>query len=143
MINQIIDGICAAIHTEFGSAYEIYTETIEQGLNEPCFSIACINPTAEQFLGKRYFRTNQFCIHYFPATEEKQAECCAVSERLFEALEMITVDNDSVRGTNMHFEFSDDVLHFFVNYDVFVYKEQVKAPEMEIAQYKSSVKGKD
>ena len=66
MINKIIDGISVAINAEFGYDYEIYTESVEQGLNEPCFSILCLNPTNEQFLGRRYFRNNQFCIHYFP-----------------------------------------------------------------------------
>ena len=37
MINKIIDGICAVINLEFGDEYEIYTESIEQGLEEPCF----------------------------------------------------------------------------------------------------------
>ena len=39
MINKIIDGISVAINSEFGDPYEIYTESIEQGLVEPCFSI--------------------------------------------------------------------------------------------------------
>ena len=43
MINEIIDGISVAINTEFGDDYEIYTESIEQGLEEPCFSILCLN----------------------------------------------------------------------------------------------------
>ena len=46
MINKIIDGICAAIHSEFGKDYEIYTETAEQGLTEPCFSVICVKPAS-------------------------------------------------------------------------------------------------
>ena len=86
MINQIIDGISVAINSEFGDPYEIYTESIEQGLVEPCFSILCLNPTINQVLGKRYFRRNQFCIHYFPSSDEKRSECQAVFERLLNAL---------------------------------------------------------
>ena len=62
----------------FGDDYEIYTESVEQGLNEPCFSILCLNPTNEQFLGRRYFRKNQFCIHYFPKGEEKNKEIMSI-----------------------------------------------------------------
>lgn len=122
MINKIIDGISVAINTEFGDDYEIYTESIEQGLKEPCFSILCLKPTFEQFLGRRYLRTNQFCIHYFPKSNERQAECNAVIERLYECLENITVDGDLIRGTELHSEISDGVLSFFVNYDLFIYK---------------------
>jgi hypothetical protein len=141
MINEIIDGISVAINTEFGDDYEIYTETVEQGLEEPCFSILCINPSIEQFLGKRYFKTNQFCIHYFPGSKERRSECNSVIERLEDCLETITVGGDLIRGTSLHSEISDDVLSFFVNYDLFVYKPKEAEENMEEAEYNTDVKG--
>ena len=142
MINKIIDGISVAIDSEFGDPYEIYTESIEQGFTEPCFSILCLNPTLEQFLGRRYFRTNQFCIHYFPSSDEKRSECFAVMERLVKALEVITVDGDLIRGTRMNGEIVDDVLNFFVNYDLFVYKEETEIPsDMESISHNTDLKG--
>lgn len=141
MINKIIDGISVAINAEFGDDYEIYTESVEQGLNEPCFSILCLNPTNEQFLGRRYFRKNQFCIHYFPKSEEKNKEINEVRERLFECLELVTVDGDLCRGTNMSSETSNGVLSFFVNYDMFMYKMQEGTPTMESYDYSTDVKG--
>lgn len=141
MINKITDGISVAINSEFGDSYEIYTESMEQGLKEPCFSIVCLNPTIEQFLGKRYFRTNQFCIHYFPSSKEQRSECNSVYERLFSALETITVDGDLIRGTSITSEYVDGVLNFFVNYDLFVYKEVDAEPLMETAVQSTIVKG--
>ena len=141
MINKIIDGISVAINSEFGDPYEIHTESIEQGLVEPCFSILCLNPTINQKLGKRYFRTNQFCIHYFPSSIEKQSECFAVLERLMKALEIITVTGDLCRGTDMHGEIIDGVLSFFVNYDMYVYKEKENEPAMESVVHNTNMKG--
>ena len=141
MINRIIDGISVAINTEFDDTYEIYTENIEQGLKEPCFSILCLNPTVEQFFGKRYFRTNQFCIHYFPTSNEKQSECLAVADKLFDCLEVITVDGGLIRGTSLHSEISDDVLSFFVNYDLFTYKHEEAEDYMETLDHKTEMKG--
>lgn len=141
MINEIIDGISVAISLEFGDPYEIYTESIEQGLIEPCFSILCLNPTINQVLGKRYFRTNQFCIHYFPSSDEKRSECQTVIERLIGALEIITVNGDLCRGTDMHFEIDDGVLSFFVNYDMHVYKEASVEPVMETVIQDTYLKG--
>ena len=141
MINKIIDGISVRINAVFGDSYEIYTENVEQGLNEPCFSVLCINPTIEQFLGKRYFRTNQFCVHYFPKTNEKQYESFAVVERLQNALEYITVDGDTVRGTQMHSEVIDGILSFFINYDMFVYKAKEDNSYMKTVSYDADVKG--
>ena len=141
MINEIIDGISLAINADFGDPYDIYTESIKQGLNVPCFSILCLNPTLEQVLGKRYFRTNQFCIHYFPSSKEVRSECNSVAERLFGALEYITVGGDTIRGTEMHCELVDDVLSFFVNYDMYVYKDVVTEEPMETFEYNTDVKG--
>lgn len=141
MINQIIDGISVAINSEFGDSYEIYTESVKQGLEEPCFSILCLNPKIDQFLGKRYFRTNQFCIHYFPSSSEPRSECQAVTERLMDCLELITVTGDKVRGTKMNGEIVDGVLSFFVNYDMFVYKEKITEQVMENLDYNTGVKG--
>lgn len=137
MIQKIIDGICTKLHDTFG--YEIYTEDVEQGLNEPCFSISCINPTNTQFLGQRYFRSHQFCIYYFPSSAEPNAECLGVLGRLYDALEYIEVEGDLVRGTNMRGEMPDDVLCFFVNYDMFVVK-QVEKVAMEHLNHDGTAK---
>lgn len=122
MINTIIKAISIAINAEFGDGYEIYMEEIKQDLKEPCFFIQCLNPTYELFLGKRYFRRNQFCIQYFPKAElDSNRECHEVSERLNWCLEYITV-NGPMHGTEMKFQIVDGVLSFFVNYDCFVYR---------------------
>lgn len=145
MINKIIDAISISINSEFGDNYEIYTESIEQGLKEPCFSIFCLNPTNELFRNKRYFRTNQFCIQYFPSTDEPKAECNAVLERLYDCLELITIKVDELtgdltRGSRMKGEVVDGVLNFFVNYDMFVYKVEDKTP-MEEMKINADAKG--
>lgn len=141
MINKIIDGICVAIDSEFGDSYEIYTESIEQGLVEPCFSILCLNPTINQVLGNRYFRTHQFCIHYFPSSSDGKSECYSVVERLMDCLETIEVDGDSVMGTKIHAEITNGVLSVFVNYNMYVRKENPAEPSMEEVSHNSTVKG--
>lgn len=140
MINKIIDGISISLNAEFGDDYKIYTESIEQGLKEPCFSIVCVNPTNELFRGKKYFRKNLFCIQYFPKGEDKRSECMDVLERMFDCLEVIKVDEDLQRGTSMHGEVVDQVLNFFVNYDMFVYKVE-STDAMETMDLTSNVKG--
>ena len=131
MISKIIDGISLAIHEEFGDSYDIYTDTVEQDLTEPCFTILCLNPKIDLFLGNKYLRRNQFCIHYFPETDEPKQECIAVAERLLNVLELITVEGDLTRGTDMQFEIEDDVLSLFVNYDMFVRKASAETTPME------------
>ena len=134
MINSIIASISISLNAEFGDEYTTYTESVEQGLKEPCFFLSCINPTTRVFLGKRYFRENQFCIQYIPSAKDRaKEECNAVAERLFLCLEYITVGDDLMRGAKMKYEVVDSVLNFFVNYDLFVYKITVSNVMEEIS----------
>jgi hypothetical protein len=141
MINKIIDAISISLNTAFGDGYEIYTESIEQGLQEPCFSVFCLNPTNALFRNNKYFRTNQFCIQYFPSTDEPKAECNAVLEKLYDCLELITVTDDLTRGSRMNGEIVDGVLNFFINYNMFVYKVEVPGENMEDLDIKTDAKG--
>ena len=134
MINEIIQAISIALDDELNKnsdVYEIYTEEIKQGLQEPCFFIKCIAPTKSVFLGNRYKVTNQFCIQYFPTEGHEQSECNDMMETLNDILEYVTADTDLLHGTNMHGEVVDGVLHFFVNYDFFTYKEKQSEEPME------------
>lgn len=148
MINKIIDGISKAINEEFGDDYEIYTEEIEQGLKEPCFSIVCINPTNNLFRQNKYFRQNKFCIHYFPFSKEKRLECQQVLEKLYLILEYIDIEEvfegvkttNKTMGTEMNGEYSDGVLNFFVNYDMYVNKLEEKTTSMNSYDYNTDVK---
>lgn len=134
-INSIIESISISLNAEFGDDYVIYAEAVEQGLKEPCFFVSCLNPTNRLFLGRRYFRENQFCIQYFPANKDRiKEECNAAAERLFSCLEWITVAGDLTRGTKMRYEIADGVLSFFVNYDLFVYKTAENTPMEEISK---------
>lgn len=149
MINRIIDGISKAINMEFGDEYEIYTETIEQGLKEPCFSIVCLNPTNGLFRQNIYFRKNQFCIHYFPATSYKKEESQEVTERLYNCLEYVEIEEtakngtikNKTRGTEMHAEYSEGVLNFLINYDMYVKKnKKAEMPKIEDYNYNTNIK---
>lgn len=142
MINTLIASISIALNAEFGDKYKIHREAKKQGLQEPCFFIQCLNPTENLFFGKRYFRQNQFCIQYFPEDElHGNEECCAVAERLLSCLEYLDVVGDLVMGTKMRYEVTDGILHFFVNYDLFVYKVVESAPVLESISSETHVKG--
>lgn len=141
MINSIIEAISVSLNGEFGDDYEIHMEEIKQGLKEPCFFIACLNPTNNLFMGKRYERTNQFCIQYFPKSDEVQRECNGVAERMYDCLECITTDGDikPIRGSGMNHQVVDGVLNFFVNYDFFTVKTEDNTP-METMTASTGVK---
>jgi len=138
MLNGIIDGICESLHTAFGDGYTIYTESVKQGFNTPCFFVQLISPANAQLLGIRWIRQSSFCVQYFPESDnEPKTESNMVLGLLFCALEYIKVGDDMVRGTRMRGEFIDGVLSFFVNYNMIVRKTEEQAP-METLQIKEN-----
>ena len=91
--------------------------------------IFSLKPSSKQLVGNRYERKYPFHIHFFPDTELVDGistinnQINEVTERLFTALEYITVDNSLVRGASINAEKVDDVLHFFINFNMIVKKE--------------------
>ncbi len=143
MINSIMEAVSVALNAEFGDGYEIHIEEVNQDMNGHSFFIQCLNPTNELFRGRKYFRRNQFCVQYFPLSEDdRNRECCSVLERLNVCLEYITVGG-LMRGTQMNGRVVDGVLNFFVNYDCFVYRREAEAPEMGEMVSGTAVKGGD
>lgn len=120
-VRNVLSAVSAALSAEFGGSegFEIYLDNVPQGLAPPCFTVSC-SPSVKQMLGKRFRRDFDFCIHFFPGTDEPYGECADVEERLFSSLQYITVDGDMLRGENMSRKFSDGVLSFNVSFGTFV-----------------------
>lgn len=127
MLENTITGISRALYDAFGEEYERYVDKVTQDLNEPCFLIIPLNQGREQKLGRRYELSQSFDVHYFPKSEDNTLECAGVLERLYDVLEYITVSGDLVRGTDMRGEIVNGVLHFFVDYNVFLWRPEEKA----------------
>ena len=129
---ELVNATGIALNREFGDEYRIYADNAEQGLTEPCFFVSCVNQSSRQFLGRRYIRENKLCIKYFPKNKSREKEeCNETAQRLFLCLELLTVEDDLIRGTKMKSEIIDGVLNFFVNYDMFVYLQGEETPLME------------
>lgn len=136
MINKVISGVVAALDEAFGEI-PVYTENVEQGLEEPSFSVRCVNPTEKQVLGKRYFRKNPVTVTYFPSPSGGNREINAVFEKLFSILEYIKIDGDLQRGTHMETHTEDGVGLFMVDYDFFVLKTEELNPMEELEMRES------
>lgn len=117
-VKNVISGVSAALAAEF-EGFEIYPDDVTQGLEPPCFTITC-SPSVERVIGKRFRRNFDICVHFFPASDEKYGECADVEERLFSALQYISVDGDLLRGEDMSRKLSDGILSFNVRFGTFV-----------------------
>ncbi len=117
MINKIVDGISKALNQEFGDEYEIYQNNVLQGVKEPCFFIAVLEPSKEQLLQNRFLQRNPFDVHYFPKRWDDNREMQEVAERMLDCLEWI-IPEEPIHGTEIRWQIEDGVLHFFVSYNV-------------------------
>lgn len=140
MIQSIIDGIIAAIRTEYDKSFKIYTESIEQGLKEPCFSVLCLEGSNEKKVGSRKNRTYPFNITYFPSSDEPYAECLAVMEALYDLLYIIDAGDKKLRGTGMNGNVVDGVLQFQVTYAFFLLAVKETETGMEGLEIKTDGK---
>lgn len=138
MVNEIIEGIAVAINSIFGDEIEIYKDNVTQGLKEPCFFIAILKPEVTPLIGTRSIRNNSFDIQYFP--KESNTEMLDVAEKLINSLEFITLLNgDILHGTGVSYEIIDNVLHFFISYNLTMIKVTDKT-NMETLETDVSVK---
>lgn len=70
-------------------------------------------------LGRRFIKVNPFDIQYFPTSPRNNAEMFTVAETMMETLEFITLPNgDLLHATSVSYEIVDNVLHFFVNFNL-------------------------
>ena len=125
MENKIITGISQKLFKTFGLDYKIYTENVEQFLNPPCFYIELLQSSMQQIVSRRYRLENLFDIHFFTNENEPKN---------------ISVDNDLVRGLGMHYEIVDDVLHFFVSYNLILIKTIEPEEKMETLKTRGEIK---
>jgi hypothetical protein len=84
-------------------------------------------------LGILHFIDEKHPLKKYDAYVDKiktRRECADVAERMIWALEYIELEPDEapLRGTDIHHEFKDDVLHFFINYDIFLRKVKQEDP---------------
>lgn len=139
MTNDVISCISNALDKEFDC--EKHMEEIKQDLKEPCFFITLLDSATQIVVGNRYEKRNQICIQYFPESEQIQCECNEVAERLTICLEYIADEDGSfLHGTDMHYQVTDGILNFFVNYNFHVIKTEGKADKMRDLTIKSELK---
>lgn len=123
MLNKVITGIAQKLNQVFGDGYEIYIDSVQQGLNEPCFLITCLQGAQNQLVGNLYERKQPFDILYYHRSKDSASEINDVISSMQMEMEYIIAGGSMLRGTNISYEVVDDVLHFFVNYDLRVRKE--------------------
>lgn len=128
MLNELLNTISLKLHHEFGESCKIYgDEEVKQGFKTPCFFVSIISLSHDQKLGERCYKESSFDILYFPKRYGNNTEMLEMSEHLNEIFYCIEfADGDLIHGTKMRSEIVDDVLHFFVNFNLFTINKTYK-----------------
>ena len=121
MLNEIVNAISLSLSESFGGI-DVHVNELEQGFEEPCFFIDLLNPSEKQIVGNRYLRSYLFDIAYFPKNNS-QVEIFDVLDKMHDVLEYIKLEDGTLmRGLNKNTVEEDNVLHYFVTYEMFIYK---------------------
>lgn len=113
MIGLIRDAIVKKLKAAFSCS--IYTSSVEQGLEEPCFFVLSLTSNQERKLADRHKQTSSFDVHYLPRTDDEE-ELHGVMSKLFALLEYIETREGLVSCFNIKSEIVDGVLHCFLDY---------------------------
>lgn len=144
MIEQsIIDGLVVALDN-INPNIPVYTEQIKQEFSQPAFFVMQLDLAQAPGYNRRSSRNMLFNVHYFPDRDSlmPKADCRAIAESLFEPLKYVTTAYGPVRSYGLRYEIVDDVLHFFVNFNLKVILEKEPADKMRKIDQEEKLNGK-
>ena len=133
-INDIRIAIQQALDNDYPNI-EIYSESIEQGFEVPCFFVKLISSNQDKQLNNRYKQSLLFDAPYFSDKEEDlNKDRLDVADNLYKALEYVEVNGHKYRSLKMNHKVEDGVLHFMLkfNYNILKVIEHNKMKELEV-----------
>lgn len=136
--NKVRYAVHAAIKAAFPTIH-ISDEEIPQGLNPPRFFVRLLEPGHTRELGRRYKRRYPFVIRYF-AVDRRNDDMYDVAERLTEAVETIVLDGRPLTGQDARFQIENEVLYFWVTYELLVFKDQPEPPTMQTLEQEGKIR---
>lgn len=132
MVNEMLKSISTQLHSEFGDDYTYYLENVEQGLTKPCFTMDALIPILRSRSRYLYDRTIPIVVHYFSGDKsDTKEDCYKKGEQILEALEYVPFLGGLVRGEDMSYQITDDVLQVFVTYRFITRKVTSNEDNME------------
>ena len=139
MENDIVNGIVAMLEATYGEDIHIYTDGVQNELTMPCFLVKLIKGSRKQMMSNRLYLEHSFDIQYFPGTVNKNSEISEIVPGL-SALEYIMSDGKLLRGTKMNYEITEEILHFYVQYNCFAYTSKEESDKMQSFNVKSDLR---
>ena len=142
MVNDVITGLSLKIKELFGEEYHVYDDIVNQGMEKPCFFINYLDGEEKRQIGleiKSYLDILHFDITGF-ALNDDRASLNDMADKLY-YLEYITLNNGILlRADSLKPKIQDNVLHFFIDYKIFINKKDTESTKMSEIDYNEEVK---
>lgn len=117
MVTSVVNAVTKQLGTTFGTTYQYYVEDIEQGVKKPCFHISPRITLQRSKSPVLYDRTIPIVVHYFSGSlNNLRNDCYSMGEQITECLEYLPFKDTMLRGEDISWQMTDDVLQVFVTY---------------------------
>lgn len=142
MLNDILEAVTRRLDELTDGRITIYEDAVKQDLKEPCFFVQFLEPSERPMIGQRYYQQMDMCIQYMAGDiPQLSRELNRVAGILMDGMEYITLSDGSLlRGTGRSHRAEEDVLSFFVSYNMFVVKERPQEEPMDGLQASTRVR---
>ena len=132
MVNSILDAVTAQLGKTFGTSYHYYVENVEQNLSPKSFTVDTILPTMRSRSPTLYDRQVPIVIHYFSDDKNNlKKDCYSMAERIIECLEYLPYKSTLLRGEDISWQLSENVLQVFITYDFTTMVDKEDEDKME------------
>lgn len=140
MVNDLLTAVTTQLGTTFGTSNHYYTETVQQDLVTPAFTVGMILPTQRSKSPVLYDRTMPIVIHWFSDTQDDLKEkCYKIAEQAVECLEYLPFKGKIIRAENISWEIVDNVLQIFMTYKFTTMKVLEDDVNMEVLDENKSL----
>lgn len=135
MIQEVKNAVTKRLNDMFGPGCRVYTESVEQGLKEPCFFVEMF-PTAFTLDNTEVERQSIGVRLAYVPEKYGQDELIRVALTVKKGFlyRPIAIEGRAVQTYNIQFDIADDVLIAVMTYDVFV------TPERERGSFEAATK---
>ena len=120
-MDNIVYGVTSAINSYFGSSAKIYSDTVKQGFERPCFIVLPERTDIRQASISRMLKTLTVKIIYYPQSMKERDEMEKTAFKLTAAVRRIKWQGDHYPGKAFRWEEDNEKLTFRVEYDTVLY----------------------
>lgn len=144
VINEIVQGIAnkiALLYKDKGK-YPIYTDRKKQNLERPCFFIKVLNGEEKKEIGlkDRFYKDLLSIVIIGHAIDEDTEVLNDMIDTLYELEYIKLSDESNIRAIKLAPKIEDGVLHFFIDYSLFIKKDNNETTKMDDYNLNGEVK---